>query len=86
MKMRTIVIVIFTVSYLGCFIQCQGRGPNSGPRNLVLTEQELKFAGTALRAALTSNSNSYVSIGNMGAARRVWIPSNFFDEVPDSSG
>lgn len=55
-----IIFVILIVAYLGCFAKSQGRGP--GPRNLVLTEQELKFAGTALRAALTSNSNSYVSI------------------------
>lgn len=30
--------------------------------NLVLTEQELRFAGTALRSVLASNVNAYVSL------------------------
>ena len=59
--MRIIIFVIFILLSLACCISCQGRGQNQGPRNLILTEQELKFAGTALRAALTSNANSYVS-------------------------
>jgi hypothetical protein len=30
-------------------------------KHLVLTEQELRFAGTALRTVLASNDNAYVS-------------------------
>lgn len=37
-------------------------GPNPNSRNLILTEQELRFAGSALREVLATNVNSYVSL------------------------
>lgn len=36
-------------------------GNNQNARNLILSEQELRFAGNALRTVLGSNINSYVS-------------------------
>jgi hypothetical protein len=40
-------------------VALNGNGPNT--RNLILTEQELRFAGSALREVLATNVNSYVS-------------------------
>lgn len=36
-------------------------GNTQNAKNLILTEQELRFAGNALRTVLGSNVNSYVS-------------------------
>jgi hypothetical protein len=41
-------------------VALNGNGANT--KNLILTEQELRFAGSALREVMATNVNSYVSL------------------------
>lgn len=57
--MRMLITFALLSLFVGLCIALNGNGPNA--RNLILTEQELRFAGNALRTVLASNVNSYVS-------------------------
>ena len=59
--MSKIIILIATLTVIIQFCDGQKVLPNANTRNLVLNEQELRFAGIALRTVLSSNVNAYVS-------------------------
>lgn len=56
-KMRIPIIFVLLSFFLASCFAING----NNARNLILTEQELRFAGSSLRTVLASNSNSYVS-------------------------
>lgn len=61
--MRILIVGIFVVfmAFSTDSIAGGSRNQLQNARNIILNEQELKFAGTALRTVLSSNVNSYVS-------------------------
>lgn len=50
-------LAAFSVLFATCFAN---KGVNQNGMNLVLNEQELRFAGNALRTVLGNNVNAYV--------------------------
>jgi hypothetical protein len=63
MRIGIVGLLIALVVAHGSCSRSQGARDQS-LRSLVLNEQELKFAGSALRTVLGSNVNSYVSSSN----------------------
>lgn len=57
MKMK----VFFTLIFLVTACCCQNRNRGADARTLVLSDQELRFAGYALQTVFSSNPNAYVS-------------------------
>jgi hypothetical protein len=84
MKVTTFCILIIVA-----LASCQKRRPdrldrpdrgdkNPGARNLVLTEQELRFAGNSLRTVFSTNLNNFVSSQTSDTIFPIYNSQSFF--------